>query len=146
MVIWIYPGTNQNRPDHNDPTTCTTRVWSDQERYRYCLGFLPHGISEQPIRVPVQAFFFINASSKLGCTHGNGLGGYQFVKEQCKRCRGTKSCLRCPGTYQLPNGKTLVCPLLTMSPITTNPLCLSLIAHCHSSFEIIVPEVPTARS
>jgi len=42
----------------------------------------------------------MNASNKLGYIH-NGLGGYQIVKEQCKRCRGTKSCLRCPGTYQL---------------------------------------------
>ena len=42
----------------------------------------------------------MNASIKLECIHGNGLGSYQTVKEQCKRCRGTKTCKRCPGTYQ----------------------------------------------
>ena len=55
----------------------------------------------RPIAVLVQLFFFMNTSNKLGCTHGNGLDNHQIIKERCPRCRGTKSCLRCPGTYQL---------------------------------------------
>jgi len=80
-------------------------VWFDQERYKCFQGFPHQDTAEQPIAVPVQAFFFMNTSNKLGCVHGNGLGGYQIVKEQCKRCPGTKTCKRCRGTYQIVNSE-----------------------------------------
>ena len=101
MGLWIYPDTSQDHPDHSDLATCTTMVEFDQERYKYFQDFPLRYTAEQPIAVPVQAFFFMNASNKLGCIHSNGLSGYQIVKEQCKRCRGTFLCKRCPGTCHL---------------------------------------------
>ena len=80
MGIWIYPDTSQDHPDHSDLATCTTMVEFDQERHKCFQGFPHRDTAEQPIAVPVQVFFFMNASNKLRCIHSNRLNGYRIVK------------------------------------------------------------------
>ena len=101
MGAWIDPGTSWDRSDHSEQATCRTTLSSDQGRDKYFPGLGSSRIAQWPIVVPVQLFFFMNTSNKLRGIHSTRLGRDQIVKERCPRCRGTKSCLRCPGTYQL---------------------------------------------
>ena len=102
MGVWIDPDTSRDHPDHSEQATCRTTLSSDQGTDKYFPGLGSSRIAQWPIVVPVQLFFFMNTSNKLRGIHLTRLGRDQIVKERCPRCRGTTSCLRCPGTYQLP--------------------------------------------
>ena len=111
MGAWIDPGTSWDRSDHSEQATCRTTLSSDQGRDKYFPGLGSSRIAQWPIVVPVQLFFFMNTSNKLRGIHSTRLGRDQIVKERGPRCRGTKSCLRCPGTYHLTIRKQMPPPI-----------------------------------